>query len=281
MRILLSLLLAVCALLPSRGARGNVVVTVQTVLGPFDIELFDAVAPLTVANFLAYTDPVGGASYDQSIIHRSVPTFVIQGGGFRVSGGQVVALTPTAPPTVPNEPGLPNVRGTLAMAKASGQPNSATTQWFVNVTDNPELDTDNGGFTVFADVISGLSVVDAINARPRVNAGVPFHELPTVNWTAPDPCCAISQLVVLTSVARRTTPLCGDLNADSQINAADVARLRSALANPSGSALTPGEASRCSVVGNATDCNVLDSTIVRRRLAGRIPHRLQICTAAL
>jgi hypothetical protein len=86
---------------------------------------------------------------------------------------------------------------------------------------------------------------------------------------------------MLPQVARRTTPLCGDLNADSQINAVDVARVRSALANPTGSAPTPGEAARCSVVGTATDCNLLDATIVRRRLAGRTPIRQQICTAAL
>jgi hypothetical protein len=125
-------------------------------------------------------------------------------------------------------------------------------------------------------------VADAISVLPRVNLGddTPYTELPLRNWTSPNP-IQPQNMVVLSSVARRTTPLCGDLNADSAINAVDVARLRSALANPSGSALTPGEAARCSVVGNATDCNVLDSTTVRRRLAGRTPHRLQICTAAL
>ena len=77
MRILLPLLWTLCVLFPARAATANVVVTLQTVMGSIDIELFDAVAPLTVANFLVYTDPVG-ASYDQSFIHRSVPGFVIR-----------------------------------------------------------------------------------------------------------------------------------------------------------------------------------------------------------
>ncbi len=277
MRILLPLLWTLCALFPARAATANVVVTLQTVMGSIDIVLFDAVAPLTVANFLAYTDPVG-VSYDQSFIHRSVPGFVIQGGGYRLIG-LVISEVATSPPSVLNEPGLSNVRGTVAMAKLAGLPDSATTQWFVNVGHNVALDTDNGGFTVFADVISGMAVVDAINTQPLANLGSPFNELPTFNWT-PGNALLPENVIVLPTVARRTTPLCGDLNADSQINAVDVARVRSALANPTGSALTPAEAGRCSVVGTATDCNLLDATIVRRRLAGRTPIRQQICTAA-
>ena len=149
MRMLLPLLLVVCALLlQARAASANVVVTIQSVLGPIDLELFDTVAPLTVANFLTYTDPVG-AAYDQSFIHRSVPGFVIQGGGYRLVGLQIFDVA-TNPPSVLNEPGLSNVRGTVAMAKLAGLPNSATTQWFINVGHNVALDTDNGGFTVFA-----------------------------------------------------------------------------------------------------------------------------------
>jgi peptidyl-prolyl cis-trans isomerase A (cyclophilin A) len=276
-RVLLTLLLATCAFLAARAAQANVVVTIHSVLGPFDLELFDQVAPLTVANFLAYTD---SAAYDDSFIHRSVPGFVIQGGGFKVIGSQVFDVAAN-PPTVLNEPGLSNVRGTVAMAKIGMQPDSATTQWFVNVGNNTSLDTSNGGFTVFADVISGMSVVDGINALIRANAGGPFTELPTVNWTPGNPLVVPTNLVMLSDVSRRTTPLCGDLNADAQINAADVARVRAALANPTGSALTPGEAARCSVAGTSTDCNVVDTTVVRRRLAGRGPLRAQICPAAL
>jgi cyclophilin family peptidyl-prolyl cis-trans isomerase len=270
------LLLAFLTLSSARSAGANVVVAIDTVLGPIQLELFDAVAPLTVANFLGYAD---AAAYDQSFIHRSVPGFVIQGGGYKVAGTQIVAVA-TNPPTVLNEPGLSNVRGTVAMAKAAGLPNSATTQWFVNVADNLGLDTDNGGFTVFADVISGMPVVDAINTLVRVNAGSPFTELPVIDWTPGNP-IAVANLVLLTHVARATGAQCGDLNGDGRIAAVDVARIRGSLANPTGSALSPTEAARCSVVGSPTDCNVLDSTVIRRRLAGRNPKRTQICPAAM
>jgi peptidyl-prolyl cis-trans isomerase A (cyclophilin A) len=268
--------LACLTLSSARSAAANVVVAIDSVLGPIQLELFEAVAPLTVANFLGYAD---AAAYDQSLIHRSVPSFVIQGGGYKLVGTNVVLLA-TNPPTVPNEPGLSNVRGTLAMAKVGGMPDSATTQWFVNVVDNLGLDTDNGGFTVFGDVISGMPVVDAINALVRVNAGAPFTELPVINWTPGNP-IDVPNLVLLTHVARATTPLCGDLNADSHVSSLDAARIRSALANPTGSALSAAEAARCSVIGTATDCNVLDSTVIRRRLAGRPPLRAQICPAAM
>ncbi len=275
-RMLLPLLLAVCALAPARTPHANVVVTLQSVLGPIDLELFESVAPLTVANFLFYTDT---AAYDASFIHRSVPAFVIQGGGFKIVNG-LAAPVATNPPSVLNEPGLSNVRGTVAMAKLGGLPNSATTGWFVNVVSNTPLDTDNGGFTVFADVISGMAVVDQINALPRGNFGSPFGELPTIGWTSGNPLLP-SNLVLLNDVSRRTTPLCGDLNADARIDAVDVARIRSALANPAGSALSAPEAARCSVIGTSTDCNLIDTTVVRRRLAGRTPLRAQICPASL
>ena len=269
------LLLTLLMLLPPHDAGANVVISIATVLGPIELELFDSVTPLTAANFLGYAD---ANAYDQSFIHRSPPTFVIQGGGYKISGSSIVNVS-TSPPTVPNEPGLSNLRGTVAMAKQALLPDSATTQWFVNVVNNTFLDTDNGGYTVFAEVISGMAVVDAINALPTVNGGGPYTELPVIGYT----CCTIffSNLVVLTDVARKLMGNCGDLNADAQIGSADAARIRGFLANPSGSALSAGEASRCSVVGTATDCDLRDATILRRRLAGRAPQRQQICPAAL
>jgi len=276
-RTLLPLLLAILLLAAARTAAANVVVAIETVLGPIELELFDAVAPLTVANFLGYAD---AGSYDQSFIHRSVPDFVIQGGGFKVIGNVIVPVA-TSPPSVPNEPGLSNVRGTVAMAKFPAAPNSATTEWFINVGNNTGLDTDNGGFTVFADVISGMPVADAINDLIRVNLGAPpFIELPVINWSVGQP-VGPANLVLLTEVARQTAPLCGDLDGDAQVGSLDVARIRALLANPTGSALSPSEAARCSVAGTPTDCNVVDGTIVRRRLAGRLPQRAQICPAAL
>jgi len=101
--MLLPLLLAVCALIPARAAHASVVVAIESVVGPIELELFDAVAPLTVANFLGYADSAG---CDQSFIHRSVPAFVIHGGGYRVVADPITLV---------------------AMAKLGGQPNSART----------------------------------------------------------------------------------------------------------------------------------------------------------
>ncbi len=136
----------------------------------FYIELFDAagsadvLTPATVANFLAY---VSAGRYDQTIIHRSVRGFVLQGGGFTAPDepfGEVGGLPAevAAYPAVVNEPGNSNVRGTMAMAKLGGDPNSATSEWFFNLADNSaNLDAQNGGFTVFARVLGdGMNVVD-------------------------------------------------------------------------------------------------------------------------
>lgn len=139
----------------------------------FFIELFDVSTPLTVENFLAY---VRDGAYDASFIHRSVTDFVIQGGGFKAPsvpadqpGSDPVAIATTG--TVQNEPGLSNVRGTLAMAKEDGQPDSATSQWFINLADNTFLDADNGGYTVFGEVLgSGMTVVDALAAALTYDA---------------------------------------------------------------------------------------------------------------
>jgi cyclophilin family peptidyl-prolyl cis-trans isomerase len=272
----MSRLLSLLLLLLARPASANVVVLLQTVSGPVELELFDAATPLTVANFLSYVDT---DAYDQSFVHRSVPSFVVQGGGFKLNAMNQITVVAASPPTVQNEPGIANKRGTVAMAKQAGLPNSATTQWFVNVVDNPGLDTDNGGFTVFGDVISGMPVVDAINALPRVIGASPFTELPVVNYTAGNPVTA-ANLVLLPTVTRQLAPQCGDLNADANVAASDVARLRAFLANPVGAPLSASEASRCSVIGSASDCNLRDSTVLRRRLAGRKPLRLQLCPAA-
>ena len=153
-------------------------VIIATPLGDVDVDLFEDAAPATVANFLSY---VNNGSYVDSFIHRSVPGFVVQGGGFTFKGG-VVAAIPTAPPVI-NEPGLSNVRGTIAMAKVGGNPNSATSQWFINLADNPGLDTDNGGFTVFGQVTgAGMTVIDAIAALPIWTGGGALNELPLINY---------------------------------------------------------------------------------------------------
>ena len=163
----------------STTATTGTVVRLQTVLGPMDIELFDTAAPMTVANFLSY---MNSGAYDNSFIHRSVPGFIIQGGGYTWNSAlnQPVAVTAQAP--VPNEFSATrsNLRGTIAMAKLGGDPNSATTEWFINLADNASnLDAQNGGFTVFGQVVgAGMQVADAIAALPIANAGGAFGNLP-------------------------------------------------------------------------------------------------------
>lgn len=155
-------------------------VRLHTVLGPVDIDLLDAEAPLTVANFLGY---VRSGAYANSFIHRSVPGFVIQGGGYTWSDANGAIKVP-AGPAVKNEfsSTRSNVRGTIAMAKVGGNPDSATTEWFFNLADNASnLDNQNGGFTVFGRVTApGMAVVDRIAALQVVNGGGAFTNLPVM-----------------------------------------------------------------------------------------------------
>jgi len=145
----------------------------------FYVELYDkagaagTITSGTVANFLSY---VNDGSYDNSKIHRSVSDFVIQGGGFTAPslpadqpGSDPVAIATKG--TITNEPGNSNLRGTIAMAKLGGQPNSATSQWFVNLSDNTFLDTDNGGYAVFGEVLGdGMTVVDVMGTALTYDA---------------------------------------------------------------------------------------------------------------
>src|SRR6476660_6473642 len=122
-------------LVVSTASAADPVVRVTTSLGTIDIQLFPDRAPLTVANFFHYLDrPSNG--YNGTFIHRSVPAFIIQGGGFITSTLTVNGTHITTDAPVINEFHHSNVRGTLAMAKMDGNPNSATTDWFVNLVDN-------------------------------------------------------------------------------------------------------------------------------------------------
>jgi peptidyl-prolyl cis-trans isomerase A (cyclophilin A) len=159
----------------------NTLLRMQTDLGGIDIELFDTQAPLTVANFLNY---VNRGDYDGTFIHRSVPGFVIQGGGyiFNPADGDFFGSGMTHIPVDPhvvNEPdpvNRPNVRGTLAMGKTS-DPDSATSEWFFNLASTTKLDDPNnsGGFTVFGQVNgSGMTVLDAVAGLSRCIDVAPF-----------------------------------------------------------------------------------------------------------
>lgn len=167
---LLALALGGC--LAARSASADTIVTFTTNLGTFDVQLYDTQVPTTVANFLSY---VNAGSYTNSIFHRST-TYnpadiqIVQGGGFElVTTATTASLDPiaTAAP-IPLEAGLSNLKGTIAMARTAA-PNSATSQWFFNVADNPALDPNPGlgidGYAVFGEVIGGgISVIEAIGA---------------------------------------------------------------------------------------------------------------------
>lgn len=156
----------------------------QTVLGDFEVNLFDKTTPKTVENFLTY---VNSGAYADSIMHRSVPEFIVQGGGFTYTGSvQLKNIAQNA--AVINEPAYSNRRGTIAMAKVGDDPNSATTQWFFNLKDNSaNLDTQNGGFTVFGQVTgNGMAIIDAMAALNRFNKTGALSELPLRNYTTAD-----------------------------------------------------------------------------------------------
>lgn len=192
------------------------VVRYDTVYGDFDVQLFDDAAVNTVLNFLGYVDR---GDYDGTFFHRNALTdpnntpadpsddvpFVVQGGGFKF----------TAPnnydsifqgPSVVNEFGASNLRGTIAMAKLGNDPDSATNQWFFNMGDNSaNLDNQNGGFTVFGQVLGdGMDIVDMIAATEIWDASslngafdnLPLRDFDNTNFPDND------NLVVINSITR-------------------------------------------------------------------------------
>ncbi|MCP5146273.1 MAG: peptidylprolyl isomerase [Gammaproteobacteria bacterium] len=171
-------------------------VKLVTSMGDIEIGLLDSVAPGTVQNFLNY---VNDGDYINSFIHRSVPGFVIQGGGYTFVEGTVASVPADA--AVTNEYQRSNQRGTVAMARLGGQPNSATNQWFINLDDNSNpLDTTDGGFTVFGEVLGeGMAVAEAIAALTTYNAGSPFGELPLIQYDGVSQIQA-ANLVLITAV---------------------------------------------------------------------------------
>ena len=139
-------------------AMAAVQVEVQTSAGDFVLELDADKAPKTVQNFLQY---VNDKHYQGTIFHRVIDGFMIQGGGFTADMNQKPTRAPV--PLEANN-GLLNDRGTIAMAR-TGNPNSATSQFFINVMDNPGLNApkpDGFGYTVFGKVSSGMETIDKI-----------------------------------------------------------------------------------------------------------------------
>ena len=166
MKYLISLFISACLL--SAGSAYAQKVRLATSLGDIVVELDPDKAPKTVDNFVKY---VQAKHYDGLVFHRVIDGFMIQGGGF----GPNLTDKPTRPP-IPLESrnGLSNRKGTIAMARTS-VPNSATSQFFINVADNTMLDQANArdgeGYAVFGRVVEGMDVVEKIRTVPTHSAG--------------------------------------------------------------------------------------------------------------
>jgi cyclophilin family peptidyl-prolyl cis-trans isomerase len=204
--------IALLCLLAAAPASANPVVRFTTNLGTFDVELFQSQVPTTVDNFLSY---VNAGSYTSSIIHRSTTYTtgiqIVQGGGFFLNE----TTTPPSLNTIATgapialDAILPNLQGTIAMARTN-DPDSATSGWYFNVTDNPQLDATPGvpgtGYTVFGRIIPGdLGVLDAIAGVEVFDAsaelGPAFSELPLLN-----PALEPQNLVMVNSIVAVPEP---------------------------------------------------------------------------
>ena len=233
------------------------IATFDTSLGQFQVELYAQTAPQTVANFLSYVD---SGAYNDTFIHR-VATLadtglaVVQGGGYKVSGAPFAIYPPVNGPvhittngTVPNEfsPVFPDSVGTIAMAKQSGAPNSATSEWFFNTSDNSQSlgATNDGGFTVFGRVLgNGMAIINEIQQMPRLSDVVTTAYVDNVynNLSAADQqvlgtlaqtpltnfnfstatSIAANNLVTVNSIT--VTTITGDANLDGIVNGLDIA----------------------------------------------------------
>ncbi|MBD3398581.1 peptidyl-prolyl cis-trans isomerase [Candidatus Micrarchaeota archaeon] len=143
------------------------VVVIETSKGTIELELYGNEAPITVENFKTYANE---GFYDGTVFHRVIPGFMVQGGGFHANGTQKETHSPIA---LESQNGLKNLRGTVAMARTM-DPDSATSQFFINTADNPFLDyaPGNDGYAVFGKVISGMDVVDFIESVETANRGM-------------------------------------------------------------------------------------------------------------
>lgn len=173
-RTFFATLIFACLPLASQAQIEAPMVVMHTNLGDIKIELFDGNAPKTVENFISYVED---GFYEGIIFHRVIPGFVIQGGGFTEDYERRETKAP-----IRNESDnqLKNSRGTLSMARTS-DPHSASTQFFINLSDNAPLDYRNGewGYAVFGKVVEGMNVVDKIAMIPTGSGGPFPAEVPS------------------------------------------------------------------------------------------------------
>ena len=164
---------------PKPAATENVVyVIMKTSSGDMTLELNNEKAPISTANFLYYADK---KYYDGTVFHRVIDNFMIQGGGFTTD----MAQKKDAAKGIKNEwqNGLKNSKHTVAMARLGGQPDSATSQFFINIKDNGFLDEprDGAGYAVFGRVVDGMDVVDKIKGvktGTRATPQGPMQDVP-------------------------------------------------------------------------------------------------------
>ena len=170
--LLLTLSVATSMANPQPQVKSDTIV-VTTTMGTITVVLFEKEAPISAKNFLAYVD---SGFYSGLIFHRVIPGFMAQGGGFLKN---MTKRSPILPP-IKNESdnGLKNERGTLAMARTQ-DPNSATSQFFINLVDNTPLDISarNVGYAVFGKVIQGMDVIDKI-AKVKTGAVGQYQDVP-------------------------------------------------------------------------------------------------------
>jgi cyclophilin family peptidyl-prolyl cis-trans isomerase len=150
---------------PAAAAEKAPKVRLKTSMGDIVLELNVEKAPISVGNFLSY---VKKKHYDNTVFHRVLPNFMIQGGGFSLKDGKMAEKSTDRPIKNEGQNGLKNLRGTIAMARTPAL-DSATSQFFINVVDNAVLDyPSNGGYAVFGKVVEGMDVVDKIKAGKTV-----------------------------------------------------------------------------------------------------------------
>jgi len=263
---LAAFVVAFCLASPSQATIATIV-RFDTVLGSFDVQLFDDAMPVTVANFLGY---VNSGRYDGTVVHRSDDTsdpvlrdFVIQGGGFTLfdpnppNPNAIISFgSVNTDPPINDEPGggiagPSNVRGTIAMAKSG--PNTVTSQWFINQGDNSFLDNparSDGGFSAFGKVLgNGMDIVDAIGDLPRpmdfdFEIDSPFNDLPLRDFSG----SAANDIRVENTVTVNSISVldleAGDFDRDGNVDTEDLDIFQSGFGMTSGAFLDDGDADR-------------------------------------